>query len=341
MTFKNSCVKINGTLYTDVTIYSDHGRGISNNTIIIDDSLFSELNDKIRGLKNETFVPALGSDIHVVPDCPIPTQTLRNNYNLKRNLDSGCCNVFSKIQSTCHHKYIQRFLFDPINKILLFSNANYWQDVKPESFYTSKCLQVAPPDIINNSYEFHSECISVYIGKIHQSYLDFLFDRCKKPCILSSNLPLSKNELTVDMLQMVLSSGRQECSKDNKNSFVMVLSTLSQYDWKKYPYSIRFIKDLLGESYNSVYRDISATPSQMSKAVSDFYKFSSSISIIDATAEDKNFALQLCNSALGIFDTKYVSYRDLCLKIIASCISEKYINELYDIVVRIKPKEFV
>lgn len=340
MKIENALVQIDFNDYI-VTIYDDSARSAYNparHKLVVSDEYRYSLENKIEQYCDNNFLPNLGDEIHVVSGCPIPCQDLRNNYKLKREFDDGVCNVFSNTGKYSFRKIYATFLFNAEHRLLIASTKNNSKGIS----YSQKldnCAGVVPKEYKNLEFKFYDCVIDLCFYAESNHYLDLLMHTNKKPCIVHSKLKMNRNEVTIDIINMVhMACTNKSSTKESLDNAILVLSTLSQYNWKDYPMTMSFLFNILEYHSWNVYYYMHKRVNYMPKAIreilsTDHYSFD------NPTEKDWNMCRKFIDNLLGIYDTMFVSIKNMEEKIDKCGIPKYLFDKLYDTTVRIVPKK--
>lgn len=309
--------------------------------IVFSYPILEELDEHFDNFLNNSFVPNPGDEIHVVPGCIIPMQDIRNNYKVKRTIDSGVCNVFSPMHGKAY-KNIWGF-----NTIIACRelNALYF------TCTTSKGLTETNARIVFGAVEpgahDYSNSIDIidishleiyYSRSINENYMKLYAGQFKKPCIHSNSLKLQKNQMTSDILSFFVKAGlRSTYSKDADKNFLVQLGILNQYNWKDYTGTMYYIKQILiskGGIHNYYMRHSSRLP----KYGKDWY--STEFSPIFCSEEDFKLCQDFVSSCIGLNGKTFVNNRALCSKLSEIHLGLNDFDELYGTVTKVIPRNY-
>lgn len=296
--------------------------------------------EELNKLLDDTFVPANGSEIHVTPDCPIAAQDLRNNYKIKRLPDSGCCNVFHPTKRSAFGRaYTQMYVIFPDDKVIVA----FEDESKHRNVFVNEAFDIAN---IPNHHKF----INVYntsrytlfrtLSGKYEHYYKLLTKQYSKPCISYRKLEFKNvNQLTNDIIQIILQSGKSDYDASNLENFKTQLMMLNQHDYRNFPVTMNILfNDMLASSYH--WRNVIHYKNSIPKPIKQIVEFTSQEHNEFGSKEDCDMAHQMIDSLMDIGDVKYPSYEALGKKIQEAGISEDTFNSLFNAIVKVTPKRY-
>ena len=322
------------TGYFSAPSYRRVTKQTNENTVLICNETKVKL-DNLESFLDDTFVLNPGDPIHVVPDCVYAMQDIRNNYTIKRDFDAGVCNVFSPIR-------FNYFSFWPENVIIYekYKEIYMFEDDYNDKFTNSQMLgeiRYYHPDAQV------SELMFVGPTQFHGSakfanYIPLLLGT-KKPNISYTKLKFNSNELTLDVLQLFMSTAKAWYGdKDALKNHAVQYAVLNQHNWRDYPGTISLLLDLT--RFYSSQRSITNHKSKYPKYVKEIIGCER---IQPQYKDEKDFVMaqQLVKSFLGMKDgDMFVDTERLNKKLGDSCLSYSSFNQLFSTVTRIKKKEY-
>lgn len=191
--------------------------------------------DAISILKNPTytdFTPNEGDEIHI-ENSPIAVSDIRKHYKLKRQFDSGSCNVYGLNKETVH--YYGNWSSHPTTLFI-------FPDVKTiVGIIGQQGLSLG--QIVARVKELENQKFTVVVVSFNYAYINLsdmeqamLLGTVKKPIISFDQLPItSENELTTEQLQLIEKLGMERYSDESKRNYVTQMCALNQYNWRDYP----------------------------------------------------------------------------------------------------------
>lgn len=197
--------------------------------------LFVDMNteERLRSLygATSTFVPNHGDEIYVAPNCAVPLNDIRRNYKVKRDFDTGACNVVSEENFSFCNNAFSYVIISPSTKQMFCADA--YRD--SEALCNTLMLRTNP------SLKNANDLIRLgYTNFRHRRYCDFdaalLDGRVTKPVVSHKQLEIrSENKLDFSVLQLMYEIGQKEYSRENLKNFKIQLEALNQYNWREYP----------------------------------------------------------------------------------------------------------
>lgn len=290
----------------------------------------------IKSKLSQAFIPKRGSDIYVAPNCPYASADIRACYNVKRAVDSGCCNVFSRVPRREHWNII--FKLPDRDEVYL---ENSWKD---ETIVRQEVCSV----LAKQGYPRYNAGSLVKLGAQHINYYNLpdvwdklLFGQLQKPAISYKMLDINPElELTDDAVELVYRSGIVDYSQDNETKCLLEINALCRHNYQKYPKTISILKSLMRErAYYGTFNSITHRTSSQTKVVQQFLKFPNALAA--ASQEDHDMAKRLVLKLMGMEDKKlFVQYDDVARKASSNRIPLHIFHSIFDTVVKIQPKEY-
>lgn len=340
--------KINELECYDWTVYYDDRPYHTNSTsgIVVDNNVRETLRN-IDSLLDNTFVPALGSEIHVVPGCPVGMADIRKNYKVKRKPDDGCCNVFSPLPDNYNWISCGRYAIVPSRKALVIIRAVFPADENRQKIVLQNKVESLFPDLTTeekNQIVTNSRDLDLKSVNIPEAYLQLLLGNLKKPCISYKKLEFKcENELTMDTLYLVYRAGMAKLSPDAEEKFKLQLCALNEHNWRDYPGTIHMLfRDILGFYRNSSTYCASALNS-ISKIPKAAKELVSSGNNHNRYASQKDFELAQSLMMYAVSmpkDLKFTDMQTLTEKFNEAHISMNSFYNCFNNMVKITPKQF-
>ena len=331
-----------GTHYKDYTLYTNRAasRYSEEKYPIVVDSEYKRMlsSDFSEMFRDEHFVPNIGDEIHLVPDSCYAVQDVRNNYKLKREFDSGVCNVFSPIPTrgkrasiVYHHFYI-----DETNKIIVCYWDPHGKDQKRDYATTLAELKTICPESIDGRFYFNITLCLSYLA-ISPAYYRFLTGQYTKPCIYYDCLPMQRNELTCEQLCLLYESSNDD-SPEGKKNYLIQLSALAQSNWKEYPSTMyELFNNIL--RWKAVHRDIRNKVRSQPKQVREMLQYKITTEHF-CNPKDYNMMATFLENYLHVGDCRYATMRQVSDKLQKYDLSQALFEKFYGTMVRIKPKAY-
>ena len=316
--------------FKEGTIITNYGNGHTSFKIDIDQKTIAAMLD-------DTYIPAKGSTLYVAPECPIPSADIRKNYTIKRDPDAGDCNIFSKASLSGNWMYV--VVIQSLHAFFMF---NYWRNdgnqmnLLQQIWHESEIFQTVKP----SDCWFGTDIFGV--GVLPKAWLKLFKGELTKPAISYKKLDMNFGlELTDDMIDLVYRTGKVDCNYD-KNTIskcCLELSALNQYNWQEYPRTMYMLTNTLKQSSNNTYKEICRTQSKQNKAVKQIINTNFDSKAV--SLKDHEMAKRFMLRHLGLDDnTMYVSYDSIANKAREAGISIGLFLDVFDAVVRVKPKEY-
>lgn len=346
--------RINGVDYYDWVIYwnktrYDYGKA----DIVIGHEILNSMQEP-DSLLDDTFIPALGSKIHVVPVCPVGMADIRKNYVTKRNLDDGCCNVFSPFKGNYHYIGCELFAIVPTRKAFVVQESCYPRNQQDQMLNLNRRITTLFQDLtdeeaqqlifVKGEDQNYSYASWFYRGDFPQAYVDLFFGKLTKPCVSYKKLEFKcENELTMDTLYLVYRAGMAKWSSDAEEKFKLQLCALNEHNWRDYPGTINMLfRDVLG-----FYRNSSTYCASTLNSISKIPKAAKELVLSgnnnDKYASQKDFELaqSLMMYAVGMpKDLKFTDMQTLREKFKEARISINSFYNCFNNIVKITPKQF-
>ena len=311
--------------------------------IIADFSLVSMFENNISSLCDPTFVPSAGDEVHVVPDCTLTIQDIRNNYKIKREFDSGVCNVFSPIKKNKGFTYLYKhFLVCKDAKYLVCFMPNKHEEKNLDDDTILRRMKELIPNELKNLYWDNRTWNSTHITflSINEHYRNLILKQYSKPCIVYSQLPMNRNELTADLLFLTISSGRRFTfyDKDAVQKHTINLSAVAQTNWKDYPGTMGIVFGGLLKYYG-VHDSMKSHPDRYAKQVRELLEYDHKNPAEFNGYKDFQMARDLFENMLQIGEGKFVTLQQLNKKLNENGIAESSFLRVYNTMVKINLKE--
>lgn len=343
--YQHSFFHYNGVDYKDYTI-ALYSEGYQKFNYVVGLDYYQKLTDT-KELCDDSFKPTLGDEIHVVPDCALATQDIRNSYKIKRGYDQGICNVFSPIAG----KYFRKNRFDtikiiPFKKLAIVCDYDYNKERYDEQDIIENVLieaqsKLVIDEIINETDLYCADNILTFNAKLNlcfcnasESYLHLLLGDSKKPCVYYENLPMRRLECTPDVVMMTYKIGKNYYLSDNIKKFRMQLMLLSQYNWKDYPgtFGILFY-DMI---YYYMFRTMRCHSSGEPKPVKEILEYPYETGEFK-DEKDKALFSEFVEQLLQVGDKKFVTYRQMIDKLNLVGLNMDNFLKVYDVNIKITP----
>lgn len=341
--------RLDGVDYYDWTIYWEkyNYRPYVNDGIVVDKDLRRRIED-IDELLDDTFTLTPGSEIHVVPSCPICMADIRKNYITKRKVDDGCCNVFSPFKGSTNWVGCAMYAIIPSRRSFVVQESGWPRnDNKTKANLECKITNLFPDLSVEerNQIIFKSDNDSIFeYGNIPVAYVDLFFGKLTKPCVLYKKLEFkTENQVSLDILYLVYRAGMSEAYSDTIEKFKIQLCALNEHNWRDYPGTISMLfKNLLNPRSSSKCSGELYLVSRMPKAAKELViSMTRPETIPFKSQEDIDMAQRLLIYVLEMPENLKFS----TMETIISKLQEKHISidcfcRCFNNMVKITPKEF-
>lgn len=327
--YENDLENIDGyTLYlTDTGCFSPENQKLPN--YCINYTYFGKLADSNFCGTNSATVPQ-GKSVFMFPNCPYALNDIRAHYTIKRDADTGDCNVFVPAKNWKTHRLIYCLLAWPQKRIAIGSMGgstekdilNLARAMFPDMSESELSLYIAH----NNSFYVF------WLNDPKELYRKALDGDFKKPLVSMNQLDITNsNKLTLDVLQLVYHTVKKNESYDD---IITQLEMLNQYDWRKYPGTM-FIFSILLSKHSKFYR-MRKRSSNYNKVVQAFLKIQYTTC---TTKEDIELAQSLLYYIMGFDGTIFVSFSNLRHKLDDAGLTPQIFESAFNSIVRVSPKK--
>lgn len=317
-------------------IINDGIRYFGYDTVVIDsrghedETLLCGIRKNVESLFDSSVKVPDGASLYVMPNCPIPLDDIRRNYNLKRKPDSGDYNVITRVpEAICHFK---AYIHVPSKTVYVFTTFKYLYSNDESTRVSTLAARGVNVD----------ECVIVkdqfFMGKLDDCLRMFLDGELTKPSVWVRSLNIkAENSLTLDSLMLAYRLGKQcAYNKDNLEKYKLQLQALNQTDWREYPQTIRLLTiDLMGRSKWITGGFVATHSSSRNKAINDMF----SVKFDKPSQKDFEMSRRLLGEILEIKDTMFVSLCDVMEKSAKYGIPISMLERYYGCVVRLKAKD--
>ena len=246
--------------YQAVFVKQPIPRGSKTATAIVNDGILLRL-AKINEILKTRSTPELGSSLYVSPGYKYSLNDIRNNYKLKRGVDTADYNVFSSIDYSTRKPdtKVVVCIIVPAKKLIIVNN-----DFST-TYFSSELLNKFN---ITDDYYLSFTSHGFYWIDLPQSYISLLNGELQKPCISDVDLHLYRNnQLTVDTLELVYRTGIQKDSEDSIRNYIIQLAAMNVKNWREYPGTIQIL------FYQLLYYRFGAAANAVCNNQKDYEKF--------------------------------------------------------------------
>ena len=329
--------EIDGKRYFGFEFYARSDSGMTKDyDIIVSESVRNRLRT-LEGLTDEDYVLDEGTQIHVVPDCPVCMDDIRKNYTIRRSLDGGDCNVFSPYRKSVKWCLSSSALAVIPSLKAIVCDTQFGADRNSLHELINSFLPEAS-GLGQQDFVYHAERI-YYMGiKISDAYIRLLEGTLSKPAISYRKLHLSHgNLLTPDALFMVYQAGMRRRTEANaEKNFVLELSALNQSDWRDYPGTVSLLMNEILKRSDCIKETVCRTRSRQPKAIKELL----SVKPADfASDKDRKMASLLVQEILDIREETFTDIESLFGLMASKGISFPTLKSFFRNMVRIKPVE--
>lgn len=334
-------MRLNGVDYYDYDVILTetpwrlrHIKDLSNYTVI-DKNVEKDL-ENITSLLDMQCVPQKGSSVHIVPDCPYALNDIRNNYTIKRSIDTADFNVFSEYSKTNSIWIIkpEYYILPNLKTVIIFNGQrNYKASLQVASAILGK--NITEEDVILSADSF-----SIY-ASISNGYFKLLKKELTKPCVYYKNLDINSSlELTEDALQLVYASGKVQSRQDDSvNNFILQLNMLNQHNWREYPGTVNLLLNNILPGCcgvrNYVHRKLSQFPKQIKPFFSSYGK-----DLTFKNEKDYEMSKRLIYSILCSENIHFTTCDTLLNKLREANIDLDIYNKFFKTTVKIDEREY-
>ena len=276
----------------------------------------------------DSFTPKKGDKIFISKGIDIPLQDIKRCYTLCKE-DEGQCNVFAPFDShkrSARKEYTSYRVAPRLKKVFVSSNVSF---IDIEYLKNKYCLT-------DNDFEDSDNITELtFLRHIDDAYLKLLRREYNKPCILSSDLPISSDiKLSVDTLYMVYKLSRERVTSEEKEqNLLTLLAVINQSNWRDYPYTMREFHNLC-YNYGGPYYSLSKRTDRpkYAKIVMDTEDYS------NPNPEDKALLRALIMKIMGIMEgeIKYCDYQTLEKKLSEFGMSQSVFSNYFKTMCRIE-----
>lgn len=301
--------------------------------VVLDSDIEEDISN-ITPFLNMQYVPQKGSSVHVVPDCPYALNDIRNNYTVKRSIDTADFNVFSDYTKKCS-TWLPSYSICIIPKLktVVLLNARQTVSILSVSEILGKC--VSQEDTI-----FLSKSLSIF-SQVNEGYFKLLKGELEKPCVYYKNLDVNSSlELTEDALQLVYTSGKVQSRQDDAvNNFILQLNMLNQHNWREYPGTVNLLLNNILPGCcgvrNYVHRKLSQFPKQIKPFFSSYGK-----DLTFKNEKDYEMSKRLIYSILCSENIHFTTCDTLLNKLKEAHIDLDIYNKFFKTTVKIDEREY-
>lgn len=341
--------RLDGVDYYDWTIrWSKYNyRTYANDGIAVGRGILDKIAD-VDEMLDDTFALTSGSEIHVVPSCPIGMADIRKNYVTKRKVDDGCCNVFSPFKGSTTWMACAMYAIVPSRKTFILQEGGWPRDNNKTRMNLECVISNTFPDLSAEEREQiiykEGDSMAFVYGNIPMAYVDLFFGKLKKPCVSYKKLEFkTDNQVSLDILYLVYRAGMSKAYTDAIEKFKIQLCALNEHNWRDYPGTISMLfKNLLNPRSSSKCSGELYAVSRMPKAAKELViSMTRPETIPFKSQEDIDMAQRLLIYVLEMPE----NLRFSTMETIISKLQEKHISidcfcRCFNNMVKITPKEF-
>lgn len=330
--------KIKGKDYYNYNLIyiSNTGRPHADDSSIMFDSNMVNLFDMDNYYSN--YQPKDGCSVFVAPKCDLLHDDIRKNYVIKKNIDTGDCNVMDKLRLSAKHYYYPDYIFvnDTAQTIVAIKKETL--NVPSDAYYLSKAVTAVPGSTPNMFIQV--PLFTLHEVSVPEPYLKLLRGEVKKPVIPSSRLNIvNQNELTIDALSIVTHVAKNYYSSEGSKNFILAMQALNQTNWREYPYTMHMLYNLL--TNNAYLRKFVHTPSLQPKSIQVMVQSMKRDGYMkDVSEKDYYLARDWFSSMLDISDVRFTTIKDLNTHLSNFGVGEYMFNTMFSNIVKIKKKSY-
>lgn len=306
-----------GVDYFGYTVFSPDMKRFEGHDIIFNMTV-SEKIEALEGLVDRTISPAKGSSVNVIQNCALPVATIRNNYTIKRGIDTADYNVFSP-QNTQWAPWIKQILLYPKEKIAfvykykttdLREAANDFQQYVPD-------IPIIYDDCILIKREGpNSGCVAMREFRNNtneEAWTRLLEGTLTKPAISYSQLDITTdNVLDADTLYIIYKLAMNEqFNYDNVQTILTQLKALEQMNIDLYPGTMTLLHNIFNTNKQALGKFICNRKGSWDKTVKRIL----SMSAQPSTQQDFEMGQALIERILDMKDIKFTSMYKLFQKL--------------------------
>lgn len=282
-----------------------------------------------KNLFDNSFIPSQGSEISVIPNCPISHDDIRNSYKIKRGFDTGICNVFPDKLTISHYIDLSNLIIFPKIKLAIGYNS---KNISYNSLLTQ--FKIDPKDALS-SIQIPT-WVTLCCTRLHEAYQALYRGSLSKPAISYRNLKIKgKNQLTADALYLVYRLGREKVTQDNIRTFELQLKALSQTNWRDYSNVIEKLITII-KNNNSVGNYVLTHKSCMSKQSRQFLDFKSS----GETEDEFNLGKDMMKLIMDLDGTIFTTFEDVFVKLRNTGVGFNSFNHYFKNMIKISERKF-
>lgn len=306
--------------------------------------VMKHFDEGIDSLLDQNFVPQTGSKIHVVPQCVYAMDDIRNNYTIKRDVDSGCCNVFSPWpwNRRWANLWLYAYAIFPHEKLVAGIATRSYKDYGTRLRELTLYIGDASNKDVKFFYPYKENTARrLILSQIPVTYTMLLKGKLKTPAISYKKLKFENvNELTMDMLQLVYNTGKITFpnQKDREN-YIIQLNALNQHNWREYPVTMTILFHyLLWKNRTSTAFDIKSSISRQSKVAKEICNFQTTTEF--KSKKDFDMAKQLVENFVQIGDAQFTTASTLVKKLNGAGIPLEIFELFYGNIVKLIPTTY-
>ena len=328
-------IEHNGVKYYGYEVFSPDLRNVDDVHMIMNASAVTTVRN-LSSLVDTSIKPPKGAAVNVIQNCVLPVATIRNNYTIKRGVDTADYNVFSP-QNTTYFGWIRQILLYPKEKaVLIHMDKNMvFRDMVDE-------LQTYLP----HAAVAYDDCIFIDTGwqswyKLcsnanQDAFCRLLEGTLTKPCVSYNQLDLSTdNELTKDTLFIIYKLGitkTKDCAVDDMLQKLSIqIKALEQMNIDLYPGTMSLLNAIFCNSRRTVGEYLHGTSSRYDKTTKRLL----SMNTIPKTNVDLEMGQSFIEMLLDMQDIKFTRMDTLINKLASINLPLEVFANFYNNIVKI------
>ena len=308
----------NGVDHFGYTVFSPDIKRFEGHNIVFNMAV-SEKIKTLEGLVDRTISPAKGSSVNVIQNCALPVATIRNNYTIKRGIDTADYNVFSPQETQWTPCYMTQILLYPKEKI-----AFIYKDKTTDLHEAADDFQHYVPDIpiiyddciLIKRDTTNPTCIAMREFRNNtneEAWIRLLEGTLTKPAISYSQLDITTdNELDADTLYIIYKLAMNEqFNYDNVQTILVQLKALEQMNIDLYPGTMTLLHNIFSSNKHALGKYICNRKGSWDKTVKRIL----SMSAQPSTQQDFEMGQALIERIFNMKDIKFTSMYKLLQKL--------------------------
>ena len=338
--------RYNGIDYFDYDFYND-GESDPNGFF-----MNRELAEEFFNVITPGFVPQKGMKAYVIPGCKRAIADIRKDYVIKRNYQDADFIIKSTTSNNYNYSYrFNQFLIVPSRKAFIAWDKYTWRhnfanfnDFVKHVIPDYDTVKNTDPNIISFNISSHESSFFYFSFNKFKTELDIALGKITIPVVNLDDLPVySSNNLDIETLQMVHKIGMEPVSENAKENFIIQLQALNQTNWREYPATMHLLYSILKKArfgYTGVetagykvFEKPSALPKSVKEMFEKMWKEGGANS-----EEDLNLGRQFLQTIVQFDTNKFYTVQELATLFKNARVDFQNFYNLYDNIVKIRPK---